>query len=506
MKLHTKLIISLLSCLVVVIVIAQVMQYTHITGLISRLEKGNIDFLKSNEEKFAVNIFKSIENAVAGSLERGEMEKFTKLLENQKDTEGLLEFTLHDQEGIATHSTDQSFLKQTIQADIHNKLEKKPEMLLVFNQEDIDIYNPQIVSGDCIRCHLSWQEGSIGGITHFRFSLDSLREATERSESGLLEIKKDIISSYVLMVIAIVLVLMIGTYLLIRKYLAVPLRALTEKFSSIAAIVNRTAEDVSVSAKDLAEGSLNQAASLEQTSSSLEEMSSMTKKNAENAKRADELMRVAKSVVVSANDSMKEVINSMADISQASSETSNIIKTIEDIAFQTNLLALNAAVEAARAGEAGAGFAVVADEVRNLALRSKEAAGNTENLIRKTLEKVDSGSSIVSRSHEDFQQVADNTQKVGDLLNEIAAASDEQAQGISMSTVTIDELDKVSRQNADNAEASMKISGEMKSQAKQVEIITNELQVLMWGTQNNPNGRKKLIGQSNKNKGIKAIP
>ena len=92
---------------------------------------------------------------------------------------------------------------------------------------------------------------------------------------------------------------------------------------------------------------------------------------------ANALMKEADQVVTKANETMGELTRSMSQISDASEETSKIIKTIDEIAFQTNLLALNAAVEAARAGEAGAGFAVVADEVRNLAMRAAEAAKNT---------------------------------------------------------------------------------------------------------------------------------
>ena len=98
----------------------------------------------------------------------------------------------------------------------------------------------------------------------------------------------------------------------------------------------------------------------------------MTKQNADNASQADQLMTKAVAVINNADQRMVELTDSMKDISQASEETSKIIKTIDEIAFQTNLLALNAAVEAARAGEAGAGFAVVADEVRNLAMRAAE--------------------------------------------------------------------------------------------------------------------------------------
>ena len=156
----------------------------------------------------------------------------------------------------------------------------------------------------------------------------------------------------------------------------------------------------------------------------------MTKRNAEGANQADRLMQEATGIIVRANATMKNLTVSMNEISQASEDTQKIIKTIDEIAFQTNLLALNAAVEAARAGEVGAGFAVVADEVRNLAMRAAEAAKSTANLIEGTVKKINNGSSVVHKTNTEFAEVAAIVTKASELAGEIAASSQEQAQGI----------------------------------------------------------------------------
>lgn len=209
---------------------------------------------------------------------------------------------------------------------------------------------------------------------------------------------------------------------------------------------------VAMASQQLAEGSSQQAASIEETSSSLEEMASMTKQNAEYSAQANSLMKETNNVVKKADESMVRLTGSMQAISAASQETQKVVKTIDEIAFQTNLLALNAAVEAARAGEAGAGFAVVAEEVRNLALRSAESAKNTAVLIEDTVKKIKEGSDLVTETNDDFSNVASSSEKVGGLINEIAAASEEQAKGIDQVNIAVAEMDKVIQQNAANAE------------------------------------------------------
>ena len=259
------------------------------------------------------------------------------------------------------------------------------------------------------------------------------------------------------------------------------LSKITSGMSEGADQVAAASTEVSSSSQSMAEGSSQQAASIEETSSSMEELSSMTKKNAENSGHADTLMKESNQIVVSANESMGQLTQSMKDISKASEETSNIIKTIDEIAFQTNLLALNAAVEAARAGEAGAGFAVVADEVRNLAMRAAEAAKNTAELIEGIVKKVHDGSELVSTTNEAFGKVAESSSKVGELVSEISEASNEQSEGIEQINIAVTEMDKVVQQNAANAEESASAAEELNAQAEQLRDYVGELVLLTTG-------------------------
>jgi len=189
-------------------------------------------------------------------------------------------------------------------------------------------------------------------------------------------------------------------------------------------------------------------------------------------------------IVTQANGAMSRLTASMDEISKASEEVSKIIKTIDAIAFQTNLLALNAAVEAARAGKAGAGFAVVAEEVRSLAMRAADAARSTADLIEGTVRKIAEGSQVVGNTNGEFSRVAVSISKVGELVGEITAASQEQAQGIEQINKAIGEMDKVVQQNAATAEESASASEDLSAQAEQMDAFVKELLIFAGGMEN----------------------
>ncbi|MBF0550111.1 MAG: hypothetical protein HQK60_06210, partial [Deltaproteobacteria bacterium] len=153
--------------------------------------------------------------------------------------------------------------------------------------------------------------------------------------------------------VAVIVAILLSFF--ITRGITRPINRIIQVLSAGADRVASASLELSSNSQQLADGSSQQAASVEETSSALEEMSSITKQNADNARQAVLLMGKANQVVEEANGIVIDLTASMRKISQASEETSKIIKTIDEIAFQTNLLALNAAVEAARAGEAGAG-------------------------------------------------------------------------------------------------------------------------------------------------------
>ncbi len=305
---------------------------------------------------------------------------------------------------------------------------------------------------------------------------------------------KNSIQIWILAIGALSMISFVVIALMISRSIIRPISQAIEGLVESSVQVAGASGQISTASQSLAEGASEQASSIEESSSSLEEMASMTRQNADNAKLADGLMKKAGREAGQAKESMAELIVSMAEISKASEDTSRIVKTIDEIAFQTNLLALNAAVEAARAGEAGAGFAVVANEVRTLALRATEAAKNTAGLIEVTVKRVKEGVARVEKTNEAFAQVADGTIKGGELVAEIAAASGEQAQGITQINRAVAEMDKVVQQTASSAEESASASEELTAQAEQMKGYVDDLALLVGGAGNGSTGGRDIIG------------
>jgi len=225
---------------------------------------------------------------------------------------------------------------------------------------------------------------------------------------------------------------------------------------------------VSTGGQSLSQGASEQASSLEEISSNLQEMSSMTKQNVMNAREAKGVAEQARSSSDKGVESMNRMSAAINQIKTSSDATARIVKTIDEIAFQTNLLALNAAVEAARAGDAGKGFAVVAEEVRNLAMRSAEAAKNTANLIEEAVKNSENGVNINTEVLKNFQEITERTNKVSQVVAEIAAASEQQDQGLGQVNKAVEQLNQVTQQNAANAEESASAAEEMSSQSEEM--------------------------------------
>lgn len=260
-----------------------------------------------------------------------------------------------------------------------------------------------------------------------------------------------------------------------------PLSGIIEDFSHGASEVTSTAGHLSRSSKLLAKGVSENTSAVLEAISSLEEMLNMAKRNASHSAQAKDLMLEAEEHVKSANAAMGEISQAMEEIRASGQASVKIIKTVEEIAFQTNILALNAAVEAARAGEAGVGFAVVADEVRNLASRSAEAAKNTAAMIDGSMERINQGAVLVQNASESFASMVETSGQMGNIVGEIAQASQSQAQDIQNIHQSIAMMDKVTQENAAGAGETQSLSRNLTQQAALLSDALAEMAVILKG-------------------------
>jgi methyl-accepting chemotaxis protein len=213
-----------------------------------------------------------------------------------------------------------------------------------------------------------------------------------------------------------------------------------------------SSQELSSAAETLASGAQEQASSLEETSASLEQITATVRQSADNARQASQIASSSRESAERGQDVVTSAVHAMEEINTASAKISDIISTIDEIAFQTNLLAVNAAVEAARAGEEGRGFAVVASEVRSLAQRSAGAAKEIKALIQDSLRKVEKGSELVNRSGETLLSIVGSVKKVTDIVGEIAAAAEEQSTGVDQVNTAVTQIDQVTQQNSAQTE------------------------------------------------------
>ncbi|MCC2639486.1 MAG: chemotaxis protein [Moraxellaceae bacterium] len=241
--------------------------------------------------------------------------------------------------------------------------------------------------------------------------------------------------------------------------LQVAMQAMMEKLTQVIREVrggadglSSAAQQVSATSQSLSQGTSEQAASVEETSASLEEMSASITRNAENSREMEKMAVKGALDADESGRSVQETVNAMKLIAQKTS-------IVEEIAYQTNLLALNAAIEAARVGEHGRGFAVVAAEVRQLAGRSQTAAKEISELAESSVR-------VAERSGAQLTELVPSIRKTAELVQEVAAASGEQAAGVNQVNRAMAAMDQITQRNASASEELASTAEEMSSQAE----------------------------------------
>ena len=244
-----------------------------------------------------------------------------------------------------------------------------------------------------------------------------------------------------------------------------------------AAAIGASAVEVSQASDDLSRRTEQQAASLEESAAALEQITATVKRSAQGAQEAGSVVENAHREAISGQDVVTRAIEAMSQISESSSQISNIIGVIDEIAFQTNLLALNAGVEAARAGEAGRGFAVVASEVRALAQRSAEAAKEIKTLISTSGQQVGQGVKMVGDTGEALKRIAEQIDGLTAIAREITASSQEQSTGLQQVNVAVSQMDQMTQQNAAMVEETTAASHSLAGDAREMDRLMQQFKI-----------------------------
>jgi methyl-accepting chemotaxis protein len=268
--------------------------------------------------------------------------------------------------------------------------------------------------------------------------------------------------------------------------LMISMQQMQESLRNIVTRVRGSSESIVTASSEIASASMDlsarteqTAASLEESASSMEEISSTVKHTSDNVREASQAASSNSAAATRGGVVIAEVVSTMQDINASSKKISEIIGTIDGIAFQTNILALNAAVEAARAGEQGRGFAVVASEVRSLAQRSAQAAKEIKALITASVEKVESGARVVRGAGDTMSEIQTNAQRMNSLLAEISTAANEQSNGVSQVGSAVSDLDRMTQQNAALVEQTAAAATGLRDQA--VSLATEVAQFKLPG-------------------------
>lgn len=289
------------------------------------------------------------------------------------------------------------------------------------------------------------------------------------------------------------------------NHAAKELSAVIGKVSETASGVNTGSSEISTASHDLARRTEQQAATLEETAAALNNVTAAVRQTAANALTVSGTVSTTH---VEATDGAKivgEVVSAMSDIEKSAQEIATIIGVIDGISFQTNLLALNAGVEAARAGDAGKGFAVVANEVRALAQRSADAAREIKELIAKSSGMVNRGVSLVDQTGKMLERILEKVAEINPLVSAISSSADSQAANLGQINVAVNDIDRMTQQNAAMVEESTAAASNLADEASALTKLVAHFKTTSGQHQQAVTPMRKMASEPNRSFGSRSV-
>jgi methyl-accepting chemotaxis protein len=481
MKFQNKLILAFCGTVVLVVAMVGLLQFLSTNHLLYRMSGDNAALLAQQQHLNAVGINDAIQFSMQRFLERGDMDVFDKVAKLQGQIEGFKEFSLYNDKGIITYSSDRTAIKQAMAAELKAHLYQQPEVYLRETNQMIEIYQPMVVQKSCVECHTDSKVGSICAVTVCRLSTEAMTAMKQQCQKGAEQISQAGWLNSLATMIAGILIAGAIAYLVTRS-ITRPMLAVAENLTQVSEQTAAAAAQLGLSGNSLVETASAEAATSEESAAAINEMRDQAHKCATFTDGASEMM---KENLRKSGDSLKAIIemnNRMAEMQADSGQMRKIMKTIDEIAFQTNLLALNAAVEAARAGSAGTGFAVVAEEVRALALRSAEAAKSTQKLLDNMAHRITEGAGATKGINDNFEAIVETATTMGDRIEKITVANHEISSGLDHVTSAAEQSATSAQKVAAISEETSAASEELSAQALALRDVVHQLDVIVHGT------------------------
>jgi len=480
MKFQNKLILAFGATAVAAVVIMGFLQMLSIRGLVHRLSADNVALLDRQQHDRAISVNNAIQFSMQRFLEKGQMDVFGEVANLRRQIPGFQEFSLYNDKGVVTYSSERAALRRPLAAELRTRLWQQPEMYVRETNETIEIYQPLLAQASCAECHSFGKIGGVCGVAVCRFSTEAMAAMKLQCRQGAEKIDEAGLFNSAAAVVAGILLAGAVAFVVTRS-LTRPILRVADDFSAASQETAAAAAQLETAGHSLVDTASEQAAAAEESAASINEMRDQARKSSGLTDGAADMM---KENLRKSGDSLRAIVEinrRMGEMEADSGEMRKIMKSVGEIAFQTNLLALNAAVEAARAGAAGTGFAVVADEVRALAQRSAEAAKSTQNLLDNMAQRIVAGVAAAKDINDNFEAILETATAMGDKIEKITATGREISSGLDQVTTAADQGAAAAQKVAAISEQTSAASAELNSQAGAMRGIVNRLERIVHG-------------------------